>query len=249
ARPSYRHTPFCGIRCRLSSVGRQKPTAPELTRASAESAPCYKSSASSFRKSPVAAAFSCGGEINLPSKALGLCHRAHQAESHIFGRRPAIRSRICWTIRASAFQSTFSIRSCDPLSHIAAQVKHRLLVLLPLPGETPHRLQQRRVAAKFFHLLAQAVSVIRIRRVTCPIIQRVFSVLFVVPAGRFFFRRQPPALPGQLGEPLGVCLGLVEHHAVCWIVLRARLYFVALVESRELRAGQFKAAHFHVAPL
>src|SRR5580692_7071506 len=116
-------------------------------------------------------------------KLLRFRRTAHYAEAYILRRCCAARTRVRRAVRASAFRFALSIGQRDPFGDVSSEVKHQFLVLLTLSCETARGSQEWRAAAKFFHLLPKPVRVVGVRRITCPVIQRVFAILLLIPAG------------------------------------------------------------------
>ena len=114
--------------------------------------------------------------------------------------------------------------------------------------ETSDWFQQRYGSGKFGQFFPQARDVVRIQRVSSPIIERILTIFFLVQSGDFGLVRDSPSLTGGLRKPGGITLRLIESNAACGIIFGARVDFVVFVEFGELRACDLEASNFHIAP-
>ena len=156
-------------------------------------------------------------------------------------------ARIGRLIRAAAYRFAFAVGRNHPLRDIAPEIEDELFVLLALPRETSDRLEQRRIPCKLGQFFLQARNIIRIQRVSGPIIERVLTVFFLIQRRDFTLVRNAPPPLGRPRKPYGVRLRLLEAHPVHRIVLRASIDFVILIELCELRPGYLESPDFQIA--
>ncbi len=166
----------------------------------------------------------------------------HHAESNIFLLGRAIGFRIGRTIRAAADNFALAVARQHPLGNVSAEVIDGLFVIFALSVEAANFFQQRCSSEQFLCFFTQMRGILGIRRISGPVIERIFAVAVFIQVFHFVLIRQPPRFLGLFGQPVYIGSRPAQCDRTDRKVGCVRVEFVALVKFGELRSRYFKSA-------